>query len=86
MNSNFTLRSRMVTCSHNTAPTFSITYSSVVTRERVKLAFIISGMKYIYICAFDIGNAYLNAPCQGKLLTEGASEFGSEKGHVFLIV
>ena len=33
-----------------------------------------------------LANAYLNAPCWGKLWTKTGSEFGSEKGYILLIV
>ena len=40
----------------------------------------------IDIYAWDIGNAYLNAPCWEKLWTKVGSEFGSEKEYVLLTV
>ena len=43
-------------------------------------------MNDLDICAFDIGHSYLNALCRGKLWNEAGSEFGSDKGYVFLIV
>ena len=57
-----------------------------MTRENFRLAFIISGINGIDICDCDIGNSYINAPCQEKLRTKAGSEFGSEKVYVFLIV
>ena len=33
-----------------------------------------------------LANSYLNDPCRGKLWNKAGSEFGSEKGYVFLIV
>ena len=49
------------------APPSFIPYYSVATRESVRLEFIIADLKYLDICTFDIGNAYLNAPYWGKL-------------------
>ena len=63
MDGKFTCKARLVAGGHKAAPPSSITYSSVVTRETVRLAFIISGLNDLDICACDIGNAYLNAPC-----------------------
>ena len=48
------------------APPPSTTYSSAVTRESVKLKFLIDGLNNLDICACYIGNAYLNAPCREK--------------------
>ena len=83
---NFTHKARLVSGGHKMAPPLSITCSIVVTREIVRLVFLISGLKDLYICSCGIGNAYLNAPCRGKLWTKAGSEFGSEKGYVSLIV
>ena len=67
MGRKFTLKYRLVSRSHKTAPPLSITYSNFVTNESVRMAFIISGMNNLDICACNIGNAYLNDPCQEKL-------------------
>ena len=51
MDGNFARKSRLVACGHNTAPPFSITYSIVVTRESVRLEFLVSGLRNLYIYA-----------------------------------
>ena len=86
MDGKFTLKIRLVAGVYKTALPSSITYFSVVSRESVRLEFIISSLKDLDICACNIGNAYLSSPCRYKLWTEEGSEFGSEKGYVFLIV
>ena len=67
MDRKFTLRSRLVSRSYKTEPPLSITYSNVVTKDSNIMAFMIYGMNNLDICACDIGNAYLNDPCQEKL-------------------
>ena len=47
--------------SHTKAPPSSITYSSIVSRESVRIAFLLESLKDLDIFACDIGNAYLNA-------------------------
>ena len=64
MGGKFTHKARLVAGVHKMTPLFFITYSSVVTRESVRLAFLISGLNNIDICPCDIGNTYLNAPCR----------------------
>ena len=59
----FTCKSRLVASGNKTANPSFITYSSVATRENVRLAFLISGLSNLEICACNIGNAYLNDPC-----------------------
>lgn len=44
----------------------SFTYSSVVSRDSVRLAFLLAALNDLDIMSCDIGNAYLNAPCREK--------------------
>jgi len=64
---------------HKTRPPTSITYSSVVSRDSVRIALTIASLNSLHVSACDIGNAYLNAACREKLWT------GSEKGSVMII-
>ena len=73
MDVKFNRKSRLVEFRHKTAPPQFITYCSFVTRESFRLEFRIAGLNYLDICAYDIGNAYLNSPCRGKLWTEAGS-------------
>ena len=86
MDSKFTRKARLVAGGHKTATPSSMTYSIVVNRQSVMLKFFIYGMNYLDICDFYIGNAFLNAPYQGKLCNEAGSEFGSEKLYVLLFL
>ena len=86
MDGKFTRKARLVADGHTTDVPSSITYSSVVSRESVRLALMIASLNDLKIAACDIGNAYLNAECREKLWTIAGSEFGSEKGSVMLIV
>jgi hypothetical protein len=63
-----------------------MTYSSVVSRDSIRLAFLIAALNDIEICAADVGNAYLNAPCKEKIWTVAGLEFGSEAGSTMFIV
>jgi hypothetical protein len=86
MDGNFTRKARLVAGGHKTVAPASITYSSVVSRESVRLAFTIAGLNDLDVYAADISNAYLYAPCREKIWTVAGSEFGSDSGCVFLVV
>ena len=43
------------------------TYASVVSRDSVRIGFLIAALNDLDILARDIGNAYLNAPCKEKV-------------------
>jgi hypothetical protein len=64
----------------------SMTYSSVVSRESVRLAFLIASLNDIDIMSRDLENAYLNAKCREKIWFEGGLECAEDKGKVLIIV
>lgn len=47
----------------------SMTYSSVLSRDVVRIALLITSLNGLNIVACDIGNAYLNAESRETLLT-----------------
>jgi hypothetical protein len=61
-----------------TNPPSSLTYSSVVSRDSVRIAFVLAALNDINLLATDIGNAYLNAPAREKVYTTAGPEFGPE--------
>jgi hypothetical protein len=81
-----TRKARFVTGGHLMEPPASITYSSVVSRDSVRIAFLLAALNGLDILACDIGNAYLNAPCREKVWFVAGPEFGSRQGTVIKIV
>jgi hypothetical protein len=86
MDGNFTRKARLVAGGHTTDTPTAMTYSSVVSRDSIRIAFMVAALNDLKICAADVGNAYLNAPCKEKIWTVAGIEFGSEVGSVMLIV
>ena len=66
---NFQRKTQMVARGDQTAPPLSVTYSSVVSRESVRIAFLVAALNDLDIIMFDIGNAYLMATAAKKLYT-----------------
>jgi hypothetical protein len=81
-----TRKARFVAGGHMTEAPASITYSSVVSRDSVRLAFLIAALNDIEIIACDVGNAYLNAPCREKVWFVAGPEFGSRQGTIVKVV
>jgi Reverse transcriptase (RNA-dependent DNA polymerase) len=52
-----------------------VTYASVVSRESVRIGFLVA----------DIQSAYLNAPCAEKVYTICGPEFGKHEGRIGVI-
>ena len=83
----FTRKARLVAGGHLTDPPSSITYASVVSRESVRIAFLLAALNDLDILAADIGNAYLNARTREKIFIICGREFGdSYVGRKALIV
>jgi hypothetical protein len=81
----FTRKARFVASGHMTQPASSITYSSVVSRDSVRIAFLLATLNGLKILACDIGNAYLNAPCREKIWFRAGRECGEDMGKVMII-
>jgi hypothetical protein len=81
----FTRKARFVAGGHMTSAPSSITYSSVVSRDSVRLAFLIAELNGLEVMACDVGNAYLNAPCREKVWFLGGAETGEDRGKVLVI-
>jgi hypothetical protein len=82
----FTRKARFVAGGHTTEAPSSLTYSSVVSRDSIRIAFLIAALNDLDIMSCDLENAYLNAPCREKIWFEGGLECGEDKGKVCVIV
>ena len=56
------------------------TYSSVVSRESVRIGFLIAALNDLEIMSGDISNAYLNAKTKEKVYFYAGPEFGDKEG------
>jgi len=81
----FTRKARFVAGGHTTETPTALTYSSVVSRDSVRLILLTAALNDVPLLAADIGNAYLNATCREKIYTVAGAEFGDLKGKVLII-
>jgi hypothetical protein len=72
----FTRKARFMAGGHWTDAPDSITYSSVVMRDSVRMGFLLAALNDLDILAADVGNAYLQAPAREKVHTTAGPEFG----------
>jgi hypothetical protein len=82
----FSRKARLVAGGHKTDPPSSMTYSSVVSRDSIRIAFLLAALNDLEVLAADIGNAYLNAPTREKVYSTAGKEFGSRAGETVIIV
>jgi len=83
---NFRRKSRYVAGGHTTDAPSSITYSSVVSRDSVRICLLLAALNGIEILCGDIQNAYLTAPNREKIWCWAGPEFGPDAGKPFIIV
>lgn len=72
----FTRKAHFVAGGNFAQPPSCLTYSSVVARDSVCLAFLIAALNDLNILVADVGTAYLNAPTKEKVHTTCGIEFG----------
>ena len=85
MGENFRCKARFATCGHTTEMPTSLTYSSVVSRDSVRIILLAATLNGLQVMACDIQNAYLTANCHEKIRTYAGPEFGSERGQPMII-
>jgi hypothetical protein len=82
----FTCKARLVAGGHVTEVPSNLTYSSIVSRDSVRMIFLLAALNDLDILAADIGNAYLNASTREKVYAIAGKEFGSRAGEPVIIV
>ena len=82
---NFRRKARLVTDGHHTKTPASLTYSSVVSRDSVRICLLLAALNGLQVKSADIKNAYLTAPPREKLYTWAGPEFGHNEGKPFII-
>ena len=82
----FTRKARLVADGYKTDTLASITYSSVVSRDSIRICLMTASLNMLNVFAYDIRNTYLNADCREKLWIVVGAEFSSDKGAVMIIV
>lgn len=85
MGENFRRKARMVAGGHTTDTPSTITYSSVVSRDSVRIALTIAALNDLDILSCDIQNAYLTAKCRERIYTKAGPEFGSDAGKWMIV-
>jgi hypothetical protein len=71
---------------HLTDPPMESVYSSVVTRESVRIMFLIAALNNLDILGADVQNAYINAKTSERVYITAGPEFGSNECRPAIIV
>ena len=82
---NFRRKARLVAGGHMTDTPNTLTYSSVISCDSVRIALTIVALNELSVMACDIQNAYLTAECREKIWTHAGPEFGSKSGSIMIV-
>ncbi len=83
---NFRRKARYCADGHKTGAPASVTYSTVVSRDSVRVLLTIAALNELDVLGADVQNAFLTAPNKEKCWIVAGPEFGPEEGKTFLVV
>eukprot|EP00957_Ditylum_brightwellii_P161750 12315372-Ditylum_brightwellii.AAC.1 len=78
----FSRKAHLVAGGHTTETPTAIIYSSVVSRDSIRLSFLIAELNVLHIMSCVLQNAYLNAKCKEKIWFVGGKECSEDQGNV----
>ena len=81
----FRRKARFVADGHKTTAPASMTYSTVVSRDSVRILLMIAALNDLDLQAADIQNAFLTAPNLEKCYMKAGPEFLDEQGKIFIV-
>jgi hypothetical protein len=79
-------KARFVAGGHMTDPPKESVYSSVVSRDSVRLFFLLAALNDLDVRACDVQNAYINAKTSEKVYFYAGKELGEHEGKIVIIV
>ena len=83
---NFQRKARILYGGHTTRIHSSVTYSSMVLHDLVRIMLIVAALNGLDLQAEDIEDAYLTAPCFEKYLMRAGPKFGINEGKVCIVI
>jgi hypothetical protein len=81
----FRRKARLVALGNKTETPATLTYSSVVSRDSVRIALTVAALNDLEILVCDIEGAYLTAKCREKVYIKAGPEFGTEQGSIMIV-
>ena len=81
----FRRKARYCADGHKTKPPASVTYSTVVSRDSVRIALTIAALNELDVQGADVQNAFLNAENAEKVWLRAGPEFGDLQDKCFIV-
>jgi hypothetical protein len=83
---NFRRKARYCADGHKTGAPASVTYSTVVSRDSVRILLTVAALNELDVLGADVQNAFLTAPNKEKVWMIAGPEFGADEGKTFIVV
>ena len=83
---NFRRKARLVADGHKMDTPASMTYSTVVSRDSVRILLTIAALNDLDVKGADIQNAFLTSPTKERVWMRAGPEFGNDEGKVYIVV
>ena len=85
MGKNFQRKARLVADGHRISTPSTMTYSSVVFRDSVRICLTLAALSDLKVLSCDIQNAFLTAPNKEKVYIIAGPEFGAEASQIMIV-
>ena len=85
LSENFRRKARYVADGHRVETPASVTYSTVVSRDSVRILLLIAALNGLELMGCDVQNAFLSADNLEKHWMKAGPEFGPEQGKIFIV-
>ena len=85
LSENFRRKARFVADGHRVESPPSVTYSTVVSRDSVRILLLVAALNDLELSGCDVQNAFLSADNLEKHWIRAGPEFGAEQGKVFIV-
>ena len=82
---NFRRKARYCADGHKTEAPAALTYSTVVSRDSVRILLMVAALNGLDLQCADIQNAFLTAPNLERCYMQAGPEFGDEQGKIFIV-
>ena len=86
LSENLRRKARFVADGHLVETPASITYSTVVSRDSVRILLMTAALNGLEVMGCDVQNAFLSAKNLEKHWIRAGPEFRSEQGKIFIVV
>jgi hypothetical protein len=83
---NFCRKARYCADGHKMGAPTSVTYSTVVSRDSVRVLLTIAALNGLKVMGADVQNAFLTAPNKEKCWMYAGPKFGPDEGKAFLVI